>query len=314
MAFPFEPDRLGRWITSIDEWLAWRREDMTASDISVLFDAHPFRKTREELAAEKRGAEGKADTRSMRSGRIFEVAGAEAAREEKPEWLVEKAGTYHRIPGLRLGATPDFWVSLKSDLNPTREVLETKIASRWQWEKWQQRPPLAYFLQTEATVMVTGVPRGWLAILVMDGKYPLHLYEVPRHEAAEARIRDAVAGWWEAWDTQKVPEPAPTADLPVIYDDGSVADFTADNLMPALLTEREALKADIEHCTGRLHDIDEEIKSKLGVARIGLLPGWSLRYPTINAKAYTVPARTYRRLTVTRRDPQDERDDSPPAA
>lgn len=314
MAFPFEPDRFGRQITDYEKWLAWRRDDMTASDISVLFDAHPFGKTREELAAEKRGAPGKPDTSSMRPGRIFEVSVAEAVKEDKPGWVTEKAITYHRIPNLRLGATPDFWITHRPTGEDILEILETKIASRWQWEKWQQRPPLAYFLQTEATVMVTGVPRGWLAILVMDGKYPLHLYEVPRHEAAEARIRDAVAGWWDAWDTQKVPEPAPTADLPVIYDDGSVIDLAADNLMPALLTEREALKADIEHCTGRLHDIDEEIKSKLGVARIGLLPGWSLRYPTINAKAYTVPARTYRRLTVTRKDPQDERDHSPPAA
>ena len=45
-----------RQITSRDEWLQWRKQDITASVIGALFNVHPY-KTALQLYVEKRDAE-----------------------------------------------------------------------------------------------------------------------------------------------------------------------------------------------------------------------------------------------------------------
>jgi len=99
-----------RTITSRDEWLRWRRQDVTASVVGALFGVHPYT-TALRIYAEKRGVEfPDADNKTMRRGRWLEPAVATAVEEERPDWKLRAPRLYLRDPDLRLGCTPDYFI------------------------------------------------------------------------------------------------------------------------------------------------------------------------------------------------------------
>jgi len=139
-----------------------------------------------------------------------------------------------------------------------------------------------------------------LAIMVCSPSYQVYCFDVPRHEHAERRIINAVTWWWARWDAGKIAPLAGADGLAEALDDGSYKDLSSDNLLPSLLDERERLKGDASGAEKRLKEIDYEIRNRIGPARTAWLPGWMLKFPTIHTKEYTVAAKDYRRLTVTR--------------
>jgi hypothetical protein len=58
---------------------------------------HPYM-TLADLVADMKGQSVKGDTPAMRAGGLLEVVFPEALKEERPEWGVSKATTYHRCP------------------------------------------------------------------------------------------------------------------------------------------------------------------------------------------------------------------------
>jgi predicted phage-related endonuclease len=225
----------------------------------------------------------------MRAGRILEPGVIVALQEENPDWQITKATTYHRLPDIRLGATPDYFLDDDG-------LIQCKTVSPEEWDKWQGKPPLAYSLQTLTEMLVTGRTRGVLAVMIRSRSYPVFTWDIPRHEAAERRIIDAVTQWWKTWPDSILHWPANAEGLAEIFDDGSSIDLSADNALPALLAERETLAG----LAARIKRIDEEVKEKMGKARLGYLPGWRISYPTIHRKAYSVAEGDYRRLTVSK--------------
>ena len=124
----------------------------------------------------------------MRRGRIFEAAVAAAVAEERPEWTLSKATTYHRIPSLRIGCTPDYFATSALPKEPGRGIIQIKTAAPRVWERWQGRAPLPYIIQTLTEAVVCECAWAWLVIMVMSDSYPVHYFAVPRHPEAEARI------------------------------------------------------------------------------------------------------------------------------
>src|SRR4030095_2499130 len=145
-----DPAREVREITSLGDWLTWREKDITASRIAALFDLHPYLagdQLPDIMRATAGGGAGfiPPDSPAMRRGRILEPAVAAAIAEEKPEWALTKATTYHRLPEHRLGCTPDYWcesTALGSGL------IQIKTCSVQAWEKWGGRGPAGDVLTT----------------------------------------------------------------------------------------------------------------------------------------------------------------------
>jgi len=292
-----EPAREVREITSLGDWLTWREKDITASRIAALFDLHPYL-TRDDLARIMHGEGGGGagyippDSPAMRRGRILEPAVAAAISEERPEWLLIKATTYHRLPEHRLGCTPDYWANDDG-------LIQVKTCSPQQWDSWHGRAPLAYVLQTLTEIIVTGRAWGVLAVMVCNPSYPVHYFDVPRHAAAEGRILAAVAEWWAAWDSgAQIPQAAPSAELVADLDDGSHKDLSGDNELPAILTERASLKATTSAADKRLKEIDYQIKNRMGRAMTGWLPGWNISFRSWQRRETVIPAATIRVLRV----------------
>lgn len=279
-----------REISNISEWLDWRRSDITASRVAAIFGEHPYLSL-DQLAAALRGERGDAPNAAMRRGRILEPAVLVAIAEDHPDWRIAKATTYHRLPDHRLGCTPDAWLDDDG-------LIQIKTVSPQKWEEWRGHPPLAYTLQTLTELMVTGRERGLLAIMVTSSSLPLHYFPVPRHEAAEQRILDAVADFWRRWDAGEIAAPAPSAELAADVDDGTHRDMSGDNALSVLLPEREQLKATVSKAEARLKEIDYDLKNRIGPARTAWLPGWSISYATQHRKETVIPAKDIRVLRV----------------
>ncbi len=280
-----------REITGVGDWLTWRAADMTASRVAALFDAHPYM-TRDQLADTMRGR-SQGSNAAMRAGRILEPGVIVALAEENPSWRMTKATTYHRLPDHRLGATPDYWLNDDG-------LIQLKTVSPDVWDKWRGHPPLGYSLQTLCELLVTGRARGVLAVMVMTPSYPLHLFEVQRHDGAEQRILDAVAEWWRAWGAGEIAGPAPVAEIAAALDDGSFVDLSENNQIREVLEERERLKAVVKDASKRIGDLEYTIKNTIGPARTAYVPGWHLSFASQNRKEHIVPAATIRVLRCKR--------------
>ena len=286
-----EPAREVREITSIGEWLTCRQSLITASAIGALFGIHPH-VTLADLIAEKLGQRrGEGDNASMRAGRILEPAVIAAINEERPDWHVVRATTFHILSELRLGCTPDAW-------GAGNLLIQCKTVSPAVWEQWRGTAPTHYLLQTLTEMMVCGQSRGVLAIMVRSPSFPLHLFDVNRHPAAEARILDAVAEFWKRWDAGEHPQPQTAAGLAEMVSDGSHRDFSGDNELMALLPERADLVAQRYAAEKRLAQIDDTIKERLGPASTAWCPGWSLTFKSQTRKETVLPERSFRVLRV----------------
>jgi hypothetical protein len=177
-------------------------------------------------------------------------------------------------------------------------LIQIKTVSPQQWDKSHGRPPLWQQIQTLTEMMVTEREWGALACMVMSPSYPVHYFTVPRHEAAERRILDAVASWWAAWDSGEIAHAAPSDEIAAALDDGSYIDFSEDNELPVLLSERAGLKDAAGSAEKRLKEIDATIKARMGAASSAWLPGWQLSFKSQNRREVLIPAATFRVLRV----------------
>jgi len=298
-------------ITSIAEWLERRRQDITASRLPALFGLHPYLSL-PQLADIMRGSTGTGtgsvpDSPAMRRGRILEPAVAAALAEERPELPpLVKASTYHRIPEWRLGCTPDYFAEPDG-------LVQCKTVSSQQWAAWHGKIPTGYVIQTLCEMMVTGRAWGLLACLEVSPSYPLHVVEVPRHEAAERRILDAVAAWWRAFDAGDFPAAAPSAELAEMLDDGSHVDLSAHNYLCDALPQRERLKAEVSAAEKQIAEIDTALKVAMGTASTAWLPGYNITWKSQHRRETVIPARDIRVLRIRSVSEEEEASGSPSA-
>jgi hypothetical protein len=180
-------------ITDRASWAQMRGRDLTASRIAALFDQHPFL-SRPQLATQLRGGSRKQiDSYAMRAGRILEPGVAVALSESRPDWKLVKATAYHRLPELRIGATPDFFL----DDDALVEVTTISPA------EWRGCPPAYKIIQLYTQLACTERRHGWVAVMIRTlSELPLHVFEVPPDPALEQAITDAAAAWWRAWDRE----------------------------------------------------------------------------------------------------------------
>lgn len=287
-----------------------RRSDVTASAAAALFGEHPFL-SREQYAARLRGTSDAGtssvpDSPAMRRGRVMEAGVAIAVAEERPHWTLEKAHTYHRLPELRLGASPDFWISSTDPAEPGRGILEVKTTSPQQWEKWHGQLPLAYHLQVQVQLLCTGCEWGWVALMVTSPSLPVYYWPARPHAGAQERIKRAAAQFHAEIETGRLGAAASAEGLAEIFDDGSTIDLSTDNALPALLEERAMRHESANAEDRRIKEIDDAIKAKVGAAARAWLPGWSISFASHHRKEVTLAAKTIRPLRIRRSKEEEE--------
>lgn len=295
-----------REIVDRDLWLEWRKQDVTASAVGALFSAHPYI-TPLKLYVEKRGVEFEnPDNAAMRRGRWLEPAVGKAVEELRPHWKLVPASVYLRDPDLRLGATPDFFIE-GDERGPG--VLQAKtIAPSVYAREWRDGAEVPFWIigQCATETMLADAAFGVVAGLLVDAHaMDVVIHEIPRHPAAEEKIKSAVHEFWQRVEQGREPEPDYGRDADVVrmlYPHevpGRVLDVNGDNSLPVLLDERLTLQAQIKAFEHRVDEIDTELKFKMADAEsITGLPGWRVTYKSTDRAGYTVQPKTIRTLRV----------------
>ncbi|HET8726676.1 MAG TPA: YqaJ viral recombinase family protein [Alphaproteobacteria bacterium] len=301
-----------RWtITDRAEWLERRRPNINGSEVGALFGCNPYL-TRFALHADKAGlvTSEPPDNDAMRRGRILEPAVEQAVKEYRPELQIWKSQDYVWSPEMRLGCTPDFYVS---DETRGLGVLQAKTVAKPIFEEeWASGPPKWIILQTLQEMMLTECAWGVIAALVLTSfTVELQTWDFQRHAGAEEKIRIEAGRFWTAVAAGEPPAPNYAVDGDTIKalfprDDGPALDLSADNRMPELLDRYEQLQAMGSHAEKELKAIKAEIAEKMGAAALATLPGWQVTHKLQHRKETVQKASSYRVLRVKRIGEKEE--------
>jgi predicted phage-related endonuclease len=297
-----------RPIVDREQWLSWRKRDVTASWIGALFGVDPSpKKTALRLYASKRGTEFvEEDNKIMRRGRWLEPAVAEAVRELRPGWRLVAPKLYFRDDQQRLGCTPDFFIEGDErglGVLQAKTVAPSVYAREWDGGK---EIPLWIVLQTLTEMMLTGATFGAVAVLLVDPfNMDCPILDVPRHEGSERKIVQAVQNFWQQVANGIEPEPDFERDADVIKalspreTPGKRIDFNGNNALPQMLADRAAYMAIIDDAETKKEAIETEIKFLMGDAESANgIDGWRITYKVQNRAGYTVPPKTPRVLLI----------------
>lgn len=305
-------------ITSREQWLDLRKQDVTASTIGALRGLHPYT-SRLKLYKEKTGFDFKVEENvRMRRGSLLEAAVAARVGQERPHWQIVPAGEYLRDPDARLGATPDFYIH--GDPRGLG-VLQTKLSIPqvfehvWRDDEGGVTAPMWIRLQALTEAMQADAAFGAIGVYI-DHPFSDDCYviEFERHAGAEAAIRADVAQFWSdvEWGIEPDPDGKVDADLvKLMYPDSDPLihiDLSGDNYLTSGLAERAEIKARIKSDEARVAEIETELKGKMGAAELAHFNGFVVTHKTQTRKAYSVKETSFRRLNVTDLRPKETLD------
>lgn len=304
-----------RIINDEDEWLAWRQEDITASVVAALWNAHPY-ETIYGLAAQRLGLHMPEPLSSpiLSRGREFQEIVGRYVQRKYPSWTLTPGNVYLRDPEARLGGTPDFFCETEDG---KIGVIEAKtVASLWFRQHWADGVPEWIVLQCLTCAMLAGADFGLVAALVIDPwRWPpeMHDYPVARHPDAEKAIYQGVRNFWAALERKEMPTPDFTRDRGLIAamfqhaTPGKIIDLSGDNRMPELLAEHAKAKADLRELEKKVKALAAEAKQKIGDAEVVTgVPGWSrITCKEVSVKEKIVKAYSFRNLRATADKPTE---------
>lgn len=168
-----------------DEWLAWRRNGITATEAAVILGLSRY-KTKRELWAEKTGRAEPRDLSNnpvVRYGVEHEPIARALFENERNVCVLPACGEMDEEPVFRAsfdGFTPDGEpVEIKC---PTDTTLKSVLTEGREGVVFRH-----YYVQVQHQIMVAGAKRGFL-VFFDHGK--IHTFEIIRDEELIARIRE----------------------------------------------------------------------------------------------------------------------------
>ena len=300
-------------ITSREQWLAMRRQDVTASTVGALLGVSDY-VTAYGLWALKSGRieEDPEDNPAMKRGRLLEPVALQLLAEERPTWSIEAPGVYLRDPAVRLGATPDAYAT-RPDI-AGRGVVQVKTTTesvfRAKWLDPDTRevvPPLWIVAQAIVEAHLSGASWACVACLVVGFGLDLHIVDVPIHHGLIDRIEDEVREFWRRV-AETDPPPADYARDGAIVaglfadDDGSEVDLSDDERISEIVAERarlKAIEAEGNAAEKARKPIDAEIVHRLGNAtRARIAGGGIVEAKAVKRSGFTVAPTSYRTVKV----------------
>src|SRR6266404_3192232 len=270
-------------ITSREQWLACRSQDVTASIAGALLGVHPY-STAYGLYLLKKGliAEDPEETGPMRKGRLLEPPAVQMLREDRPDWTIHDypVGYYYRDPAARLGATPDV---LATDENGKLGVVQIKNIEpsifRRDWPKDDEgkpEPPLWIVIQALIEAQLTGAEWAAVAPMVVSYGVDLPIIMIPFHAGILERIKAEVSEFWQRIENGRNYEPDYGRDGALIaklypQDNGLEIDLSGDNEFPGFVEMLENARAKKKSADGDEWIAKTAIASKMGEASIARL-------------------------------------------
>lgn len=293
-----------------DAWLQERRRGIGASDAAVILGVSKW-KSPLQLYAEKTGLADLPEEEKdyLDWGHRLEPVIASAYEDETGRKTYDP-GDYeiqHSADSPHMIATVDRFVTEWADSTiappfAAPGVLELKTTSAFRREQWKDEPPLAYQIQLQHQLAVTG--HLWGSIAVLIGGQTFLWNDIPRNETFIEQLRVAVDRFWQRVIKRDPPEP-----------DSSVS---ATKILHALYPreEHDAIELPIEAVEWDRdrqlaieivktqeeirREAENRIKAALKTHAVGILPSGSRYTWRESSRAgYTVGATTSRTLRRT---------------
>ena len=257
-------------------WLEARRGCVGASESAALFGAHHYLSPYA-LYCRKRGLvpDDIGDEEAAAWGKRLEPAIADWYAETSGRVLVDHGRHALRLHLERpyLGATLDREIVAFDERGPG--ALEIKTADPVLAHEWEEGPPLAYQIQVQHQLAVTGWT--WGVIVVSLGRRNPLVFEVARNDEFIEVLLEECEAFWRRVTEGDPPDvdghPATGRALKALYptDSGETIDLPAeaakwDGERTALLKEKKGIEA-------RLDALDNNLRAAIGAASFARLPG-----------------------------------------
>ncbi len=287
------------------EWLAARKQDVTASDASTLLGINPY-KTPFELWAEKTGRKPDAEDNDVfRRGRAMEFIAIDFLREDYPDWDITHSynNRYFRDPEARIGATPDAFVRIPG--RPGKGIIQIKSASDYSVKNWIDpdtkavTPPLYVAVQALIEAALTKASYAMVALIVSGHGLKLHPpVEIPLVPGLMKRIRGEVADFWRLTDSGGHPDADWKRDgalLEELYEpNGNIIDLSNDNMLAEICDEKARIASEKGVIDKRLKEIKAEMLDKMaGASAARISDGRLITAKTVARAGYEVKATSY---------------------
>jgi putative phage-type endonuclease len=288
------------------DWLAARRELITATDASVILGLNPW-KSAFTLYHEKRGAAAiePAEREAAQWGRLLE----EPLRLAYADRTQREIGTLKSFALTRsetfpfAGATLDGFVEASldelADGLSGPGVLECKTTSAFKAAEWASEPPVYYQVQVQHQLMVTGYQ--WASMAILIGGQKFRWLDVPRHEPF---IEELVKAESEFWARVREGREPPTDGsqsthdlLRLLYPTETVETRTLGPECIDIDVDFLAAKQQVKDAEYRVAELEHHLKAAIGDAAAGVLPnGVVYTLKTTRRKGYTVEPTEFRVL------------------
>jgi YqaJ-like viral recombinase domain len=297
-------------ITSREQWLTCRSQDVTASIAGALLGVHPY-STAYGLYLLKKGliAEDPEETGPMRRGRLLEPVAVQMLREDRPDWIIHNhpIGYYYRDSVSRIGATPDV---LATDEHGKLGIVQIKSVEPsifrrdWKSEDGTIEPPLWIVVQGIIEAHLTGAEWAAVAPMVVGFGLEMPIIPIPIHAGILERIKFEVAAFWQRIEEGRNYDPDYGRDGSLIaklypQDNGAEIDLSSCNETPMFVDQLEAARAAKKAAETDEKSAKAALASKMGEASIALLSdGRRISHKTQSRAGYFVSESSFRVLRV----------------
>jgi hypothetical protein len=283
-------------IENREQWLALRRQDVTASTAGALLGLHPY-VSAWSLWAEKTGLTPSDAPMNAAMERGLELEPIAIRRLQKlhPHWEVTQPGAYYRDPDARLGATPDCLAvdpQLGLGIVQIKSVEPSAFRDHW-FEDGGMRPPLWIAIQAIIEAHLVGASWAAVAALVIGYGIDLHVIDVPIHPGIIEKIKTETKAFWEMIERGEEPAPDYGKDAALIENlfarpEEIEVDLTGDNELPEAVADYVMLGRSLADIGELRRARRAEILHKLGHASAARIATGRITAKSVKRKAYVV--------------------------
>lgn len=255
-----------------DEWLEARRGGIGSSDIAAICGLDKFRGPLAVWLDKCGEAIDEGETDRMRWGRRLEEPIAAEFAEQTGLRTQRPPAMYRHSEVPFAFASPDFFVGEKG--SPKVDgLLEAKASGIV--DEWENGPPLRVIYQATWQAHVIGVPTTWIAALLQA--HDFRYWRLPYDAELAEKLVEIGGEFWSLVESKEPPaadgHPSTSKALARLYKDVQPEATVDLSAYRDLFAELGEAKKKVEAAEGEKAAIENDIKSVMGTATVGLVGG-----------------------------------------